>query len=836
MKASLKAMAAGLALVLCGVGAAQAANAPAPAVPSSPRAATAQGAPQDQSAARGTTATSAPAPAAAAKPGPAPTPVPPTPASPPAAAPPPDAAATLIADQAALQQLQNQAQTTSADNRLAAMGAQAAAIQAQANQIIAARTTDLAKVVHALNHLPHRRLTAAQRAEEAQLIASRASLTGQLRQAQSVASGAGAAFSAIAERRREGFSARVLEQSASPLSPDFWDSLQDAADADASRLMLQAQEALDTAVDAPEPRAAIGLIAGILLALAILFPLRRWLEGFGRRKAAEEGVPHGLSATIGAIWIVAVDTGLPGLAAGLLHLIAQWARLLSNDADAIAGSAVVAVTWAAAIIALGRALGTDRRADRRLLGLSDTAAERVRPAIWTVAVITACGFLLTRLIYVVGASVAATIAVNCLLALAYAAVAGLILFSFGKTHSPEEDRAPEAPPPDEAQARARSSGWTLVSLALTVAIIATVGAVLSGYTTLAALISSQIFWLSILAAVAYLLLRLIDDVCEAMFRTGRWAARSLALLFNLRPSTISQIGVLLSATLQLIVIVCTISLALTPFGQSGGLLLGHLSQLGRAIHIGSVTISPMAVVAGLATLVVGTGLAHLVQGWVDRRYLPVTDWDSGLRNSVSTGVGYLGVGVALVCAFAAMGLGFQQIALIASALSVGIGFGLQQIVQNFVSGVILLVERPVKVGDWVNVEGVEGDIRRIRVRATEIQTFDRSTIIVPNSDLITKPVQNKTLGEPRGRIQLQLSIAKPSDVRQATALIQEVAKAKTQVLKQPPPAVYIDGVVAGGATTLNCFFYVASPRDVYRTRSELYADIFDQFEQHAIAL
>ena len=119
-----------------------------------------------------------------------------------------------------------------------------------------------------------------------------------------------------------------------------------------------------------------------------------------------------------------------------------------------------------------------------------------------------------------------------------------------------------------------------------------------------------------------------------------------------------------------------------------------------------------------------------------------------MRNSVTTGVGYLGVCVAVLCALAASGLGFNQIALVASALSVGIGFGLQQVVQNFVSGVILLVERPVKVGDWVSVGGVEGDIRRIRVRATEIETSDRTTVIVPNSDLITKSVQNKTLGEP----------------------------------------------------------------------------------------
>ena len=120
----------------------------------------------------------------------------------------------------------------------------------------------------------------------------------------------------------------------------------------------------------------------------------------------------------------------------------------------------------------------------------------------------------------------------------------------------------------------------------------------------------------------------------------------------------------------------------------------------------------------MVTFALGMALVHMAQRWLERRYLPATGWDSGLRNSVSTGVGYLGVAIVLVCALTATGVGFSQIALVASALSVGIGFGLQQIVQNFVSGVIILIERPIKVGDWVNVGGVEGDIRRIRVRDT----------------------------------------------------------------------------------------------------------------------
>ena len=330
-------------------------------------------------------------------------------------------------------------------------------------------------------------------------------------------------------------------------------------------------------------------------------------------------------------------------------------------------------------------------------------------------------------------------------------------------------------------------------------------------------------------------MRFADDLVTAVFSPRGWASRSLFLVFNFRRSTIAQAGVLISAALQLAILVGAICLALTPFGSGGDLLLSHLNELAAPIRFGQVTIAPAAIGAGIASFVVGMGAARAVQRWTVRRYLPVTDWDSGVRNSVTTGVGYLGVCVAVLGALAATGVGFNQIALIASALSVGIGFGLQQVVQNFVSGVILLVERPVKVGDRVAVGGVEGDIRRIRVRATEIETFDRTTVIVPNSDLITKSVQNKTLGESGSLVQLQLSIAKAEDVQAARELILGVAKGRQGLADDPAPEVYIQSLGAAGAVNLSCHFYAEEPREAFRLRSDCYFEIMETLRDRDIA-
>ena len=160
----------------------------------------------------------------------------------------------------------------------------------------------------------------------------------------------------------------------------------------------------------------------------------------------------------------------------------------------------------------------------------------------------------------------------------------------------------------------------------------------------------------------------------------------------------------------------------------------------------------------------------------------------------------------------------------ASALSVGIGFGLQSIVQNFVSGLILLAERPVKVGDWVSLSGVEGDIRRISVRSTEIQMGDRSTVIVPNSEFITKIVRNVTYGESLGMVQFKLPMPLATDIDRVKALVLASFEAHPGVLATPAPNVQLDGV-DGTNMVLNASGFVNSPRAAYGIRSDLLFDV-----------
>jgi potassium-dependent mechanosensitive channel len=173
------------------------------------------------------------------------------------------------------------------------------------------------------------------------------------------------------------------------------------------------------------------------------------------------------------------------------------------------------------------------------------------------------------------------------------------------------------------------------------------------------------------------------------------------------------------------------------------------------------------------------------------RFMPRTGVDPSLQHSVGTLIGWTLLVAAIAFALSRLGIDAQQIALIAGALSVGIGFGLQAVVSNFICGIILLAERPIRVGDWVVVKNEEGIVRRISVRATEIETFDRASVIIPNSEFITGAVKNLTHSDTMGRVIVKLRVAFDSDMEAVRDLLVACACDHPQVLQTPPPRVFL---------------------------------------------
>ena len=354
--------------------------------------------------------------------------------------------------------------------------------------------------------------------------------------------------------------------------------------------------------------------------------------------------------------------------------------------------------------------------------------------------------------------------------------------------------------------------WSVARLVLSILVLLPIIMALLGYVTLAAHLHDAVYTTVLLVAVAVLLHRvvgaLLESVAAVETRAGQWVRHRLGL-----PSDATLRGQHMVILLFDLVLVMLLAVGIpTVWGVDTDAVMDGIGRLLHGVKVGGITISLSNIGISLVAFGVCIALVRLLRSVVRDRVLPTVAAPLPLRQSIDAGLNYVGVALALLIGVGALGIDFTNLAIVLGALSVGIGLGLQNIANNVISGVILLVERPIKAGDWVVVSGHEGFVRRINIRATEIETFQRTHVIVPNSMFLQNPVVNRTYADTSSRIEIKLTVGLGTDVAVMEGLLRDAALGHPNVLRVPAPIVRFVKVGTSGLD-FELFVFVARLED-----------------------
>ncbi|MEP6899883.1 MAG: DUF3772 domain-containing protein [Rhodanobacter sp.] len=664
-------------------------------------------------------------------------------------------------------------------------------------------------------------------AQRRQLGKAQNDLDSQIKQANSLGTEAAQLATHVADLRRDQFQTQLASRTATPFSRAFWMDPAKAFPEDMTHMRGLGSEALSVLRQAWQPPNRTPLVLCLIIA-ALLASVGRWLIERTLVNLTTDRMPAGrLRRSALAVAVTVAYTLAVGLAAQFVYLALNWNDLLGEDLDALAHKLVRLVTFAAFMTGLGRAMLSSKRPSWRLPALSDDVAQRLRAFPWMLGAGALMVGVVENINSAIGASLATSVATRAVLAVLIGLLVGSALLRLGQSR-----RATLA----AGDVPAQRPVWVgLVVGAAFVCVAITLLGVVSGYIAFAFFIARQMLWFGVILTTLYLLMHLVDDIFDTVFAPKGQTGLRMQSNFGVAPGALEQTGILLSGIARAMLVVLAVALVLVPFGAGPQELAGRVGGLLSSASLGKLKIVPGTIFDAALVFALGLIILRVLKNWLSQQLLPKTSLDSGMQNSMVTLLGYVGGVLVFVLSLATLNVDLQSIAWMASALSVGIGFGLQAIVQNFISGLILLAERPVKVGDWVSIGGVEGDIRRINVRATEIQMSDRSTMIVPNSQFITQNVRNVTLANAQGRVNIQLSMPLDTDASKARELLLEVLRGHAGTLSTPVPIVRLENLDAG-SMTFNCIAYVNSPRDVGSVKSDLLFEMLERLRAAKLPL
>lgn len=633
------------------------------------------------------------------------------------------------------------------------------------------------------------------------------------------------AIDKITELRLQLFVRSLTERMSSPMFPDLWKSL--ARDWPGVAWRMQ-YNATDIATSVNRQKASVGalLLAAIALYLA--------LKGVVMRTTRYRGAPGAPSPTFferaaSASWIAPVRA-IPGVAtAFLLYVGFDYLGLLYYPTAAPAGVALLRTSLIfIGVAALLWAVFAPSQPHRRLVSLSNRSARRTSRLLKILAAIYAGDLFLSSFGQILYFPLSISVVQSLMASLAFAGVLiGLLLTPF----EPFDQSNGE---PGVARIVSRHEPRWL-KIPLWIAAAAIIIACLSGYVALGRFLAQQIVMTGVVGLVATLLYLAIRAFTRENADNRSAASIFLEEQIGFDAARRRQLAWVTESLLSVAVVLITLPLLLLQWGFAAADIRDWTKSILFGFEIGQFKISLVRILLGILLFMALLFATRLIQRRLRDSVLVQPRMDAGIANSIDTAVGYAGTAMAAIVAISYAGFDITNLAIVAGALSVGIGFGLQSIVNNFVSGLILLIERPIKVGDWVVVGNEQGNVKRISVRSTEIETFDRASLIVPNSELITGRVLNWTHRNALGRVVLKFNAGANADPRRVLEILKSVADKHPDILQEPAPLAVFEGYTA---TSTDYSLRVLLP-DInrgLRVQSDLRIAVFEALRRGSVTL
>lgn len=565
------------------------------------------------------------------------------------------------------------------------------------------------------------------------------------------------------------------------------------------------------------------LIAAVFVAILIGVVVRRLARRLFPPLGDESDVPR-LHKLLRAVLVTVTDGLLPVLAVAVVYLALDIGNLLTPRLVDLNRGLIAAVAVFSFLFGLSRGICAPLRRDWRLFEMSDTAAAQTVASVTLIGAVVAVGIYLETANDVLVSPLSVEVAKRAAMSLFIA----LILAS-GLWRLSAAWRSAQAGKPQPGVL------WAWMRGILWLAIAAILVALVAGYIALANFVAIQLVFAGAIIAVVWLLLGLIEEMINSAITPQGRATAALSSTLGISESSVMQLSLVSSGILRLAVVIIGAVMVLLPWGFDTGQWQNWVQKAFFGFRIGEVSISLSSILSALVLFAIGVLATRAIQGWLANRFLPNTHFDLGLRNSIRTIIGYIGVVLAAIFAVTYLGLNLENVAILAGALSVGIGFGLQSIVNNFVSGLILLAERPIKEGDWIVVGTEQGNVRKISIRSTEIETFDRATVIVPNSDLITGTVKNWMHSSMMGRIVVPIGVSHGADPERVREIMLDIARAHPGVLAYPEPRVFFTEV-AESSLNFNLYAYIDNVNNTMSVASDFRFEMLKRFREADIEI